>query len=121
MITRRIVSSLLVLLLSVTGVLGVWNGLDDFRNAKTTWQRAVSASVFLYGVAAFVAIAGILKRRKWGLLFVSVWGVSCIFAAFGGTLFYGETDVRTAILAGASVLLVAGPLLWVAAWLIRSP
>lgn len=99
----RIAAALLPLL---TGLLGLYNNINDWRQAETFGQHLVGLGVIIYGplgIAAAVAI--LLRHRRARLLLLSFSVIACIVAGLAPVV-WGGAPVFSAIfsLFGAGVL-----------------
>jgi peptidoglycan/LPS O-acetylase OafA/YrhL len=113
---RMIALALSLALLLVTGVVGIYNGITERSTGATTWQKSVTAGVFLYGLLGLVSAYGLARRRKWSVPAVISWGVVITYVAAVASVAYTEKDAHwsTALAAGAASALIAVGVVWTA-------
>lgn len=106
---RTIAWVLAILALLATGALGIYNGLTEWGDAQTGWQRAVTGGVVVYGVLGLAAGIGLARRRRWSYKLAIAWGVVVTFVGGGAVLAYGGADasVGAAVSAGAAGAAIA--------------
>lgn len=111
---RRIARILALLVLAATGVLGIQNGVREWTNPYTPFQRAVYAGVVLYGVLGLAAVYGVIRRRAWSVRVVMAWGVAITYVSATAAMAYGGPDVTpvAAIASGLGGGLIAAFVIW---------
>jgi hypothetical protein len=111
---RRIVWVLMLLLLSLTGALGVYNGISEWGDPHTPLQRSVTVSVFLYGIAGLAGAYGLVLRRRWSVWAAVMWGMATTYAGTVATIAYGGRDATpgAALVAGTACVLIAAATIW---------
>lgn len=118
---RKIAFALSLLVLIVTGVLGIYNASNEWRGGSTAWQRSVTAGEVLYGVLGLATAYGMIRRRPWTVGTVVAWGVAVIYVPGVAVMAYGgkEATLGSALLASAMSALIAVGIVWTAK--VRSP
>jgi hypothetical protein len=113
-VARKIVWFVAIALLLITGALGIYNGLNEWRGAGTTLQKSVTASVFIYGLLGITGATGMIARQRWSVWVVMAWAVAITWAAGVSVIAYGGKDVTalTAIAAGISAAIIALVVIW---------
>lgn len=111
---RKIAFVLSLLLLLVTGVLGIYNGITEWPEAITPVQQSVTGGVFLYGVFGLVTAYGLVRRRPWTLAFAVAWAVCVTYVPGMAVMAYGGEDaiLSSAIAASVGSAIVALGVLW---------
>ena len=100
---RRIAWALAILLLLVSGVLGVYNGSTEWADARTALQRSVTGGVLLYGVLGLVTGVGLLRRQRWSLPLAIAWGVVVTYVPGAAVMAYGGPDATPGAALAASL------------------
>jgi hypothetical protein len=99
--------------LGVTGVIGVYNGVTEWKDAVTPLQKCVTAGVILYGVLGIPGAVGLILRKRWTLPVVLLWGVIVTFVPGAAVLAYAPDGTWGAALpASISAALVAAGVAW---------
>jgi len=113
---RKIAFALSLLVLIVTGVLGIYNGSNEWRGASTGWQQSVTAGEFVYGVLGLATAYGMIRRRWWTVGAAIAWAVGVIYVPGVAVMAYGGKDatLRSALLASAMSALIALGIIWTA-------
>jgi hypothetical protein len=108
------VLSLLVLL--VTGVDGIHNGVTEWGDAHTRMQQSVTIGVFLYGVLGVITAFGLFRRRRWSIGTAICWGVAVTYVPGVAVMAYGGNDaiMSSAITASGASALIAALVIWTA-------
>jgi hypothetical protein len=118
---------LAMLLLSVTGVLGLYNGISELNDPITGLQRSVNVAVLLYGALGLLAAVGMARRRAWavpaaiGWTLASAWAGSVASFAFHDPGFKEAATLAGAITACVGILAVGAFVVWKARSAIRTP
>lgn len=116
---RSIARAVAILMLAGTGVMGIYNGVDEWTNPYTPFQRAVWCGVVLYGVLGLLGVYGVIRRRRWSDRVVISWGVAITFVSGTAALAYAGAD---AMVVGAIAAFVGGALIAAfVAWAARAP
>ena len=103
---------LALVVLFVSGALGLANGLREWPHAGTLGQQTVTGGVLLYGIFGVAAGIGLLRRRAWALPLTIVWAVIVTYVPGAAVHYYagaeaGDVAVLTAsVSAGVVALLV---------------
>lgn len=105
-----------LLLLAVTGALGLYNGVTEHLESPTALQLSVRAGVFAYGVLGWIAAWGMLRGRAWSSRAAAGWGVVITFVAATAVLAYAneEATVGGSIGAGLATAIIAAAVVWTA-------
>jgi hypothetical protein len=113
-VSRGIARIIAILLLVVTGGLGIYNGVMERTNSYNVFQRSVYAAVVLYGVLGLIGAYGSIRGRSWRNRFVIMWGVAITFVSSTAALAYGgpEVSVAAAIASGLGGALIAVFVVW---------
>ena len=115
------VLSLIVLLL--TGCLGLTNGLTEWRDAHTMLQKTVTGGVLLYGILGLVTAFGLMRRARWSLWTALAWGVVVTYVASTAAIAYAGTSatVGGAVAGGVASAFIAAGVAWAASISTRPP
>jgi uncharacterized membrane protein (DUF2068 family) len=116
MMGRTIAWVISLILLLFTGVVGVYNGLTEWGEGRTTMQHSVTAGVFLYGILGLVTAFGLFRRRRWSVGTAIAWTLAVTYVPGVAVMVYGEEGaiLSSAIAASAGSLLVALAVVWTA-------
>jgi hypothetical protein len=111
---RRIVWVLVMLLLGLTGALGVYNGISEWNDPHTSLQQSVTVAVLLYGIAGLAGTYALALRRGWSVWAAVAWGVCTTYAGTVATIAYGGSDGSSgaALAAGLACVLIAAATIW---------
>ena len=111
---RRIVRVLLMLLLGLTGAIGIYNGVSEWSDPHTALQQSVTVFVFLYGVAGLAGAYGLALRRRWSVRAAVAWGVCTTYAGTVATIAYGGADASpgAALAAAVACVSIAAATIW---------
>lgn len=106
------VLSLLVLLL--TGVVGVYNGLSEWGEGRTALQHLVTVGVLLYGSFGLLSAYGLARRRSWSRKAVIGWAICVTYVPGLAVMVYGGKDalLGSAIAASAGSAVIAAGVIW---------
>jgi hypothetical protein len=99
-----------ILLLVITGVLGVQNGIADWPDAQTAMQRSVAGGSVLYGILGLAAAVGLALRRRWSFPLVLAWGIVVTYVPGAAVMAYAPDGTWAAALtaSGATALIAMG-------------
>jgi hypothetical protein len=99
-----------ILLLGVTGVLGVNNSISEWPDAQTPLQKSVMIGVFLYGVFGIAGAVGLALRKRWSYVPVLAWGIAVTYVPAAAVLAYAPDGNWASALPGsvASGLIAVG-------------
>jgi hypothetical protein len=111
----RVAWILSLAVLGCTGVLGIYNGVTEWRGASTPFQQSITAGVFLYGVLGLAAFAGLLRRERWAVRTSLAYAIVVTYVAGGAVMAYGDADAST-----GSVLAAAASAALIAAGIVRT-
>ena len=114
---RSIARIIAVLLLGITGAIGILNAFDEWANPYSLFQRAVYFGVVSYGVLGLVGAYGVIRRRGWRHRIVLAWALAITLVSGTAALAYGGSDVTpiaaiAAIAAGAGGALIGAFVVW---------
>ena len=118
---RKVGWALAIVLMFATGAVGLYNGVREFNDPVTAWQRSVNVAVLCYGVLGLIAAIGLFSRRRFALpatvgwALASMWAGSVASFAFGDPEFK-EPGTRAGVFAAAVSILVVGSLV---TWIVR--
>lgn len=109
-IGRKIGWLISILLLAITGVLGVQNGIADWPDATTPLQKSVTGGVFLYGVLGLASAVGLALRRRWTFPLVVAWAIVLTYVPGTAVMAYAPDGTWGAALtaSGATALIALG-------------
>jgi hypothetical protein len=112
--SRRIARIAAILLLVVTGVLGVYNGVIERSDARTPLQGSVNVGVLSYGVLGLAGAYGALRRRGWVVWIVSAWAILITYVSGTAALAFAGADasVLGAVSAAVSAALIGAFVVW---------
>ncbi len=112
--SRRIGSVLSLLVLLVTGALGVYHGVDDLSDVTTPFQYSVTIGVILYGLLGLAAGTLLALRHRWSVPVAVAWAVVVTFVASTAALAYAGEDatVLGAVFGGIGSALVGAAVVW---------
>ncbi|HEY0527729.1 MAG TPA: hypothetical protein VGD02_02785 [Gemmatimonadaceae bacterium] len=113
---KRVAWILSLAVLAFTGILGIYNGVTEWRDVRTVFQQSVTAGVFVYGVLGLAAFVGLLRREPWAVLVTLAYAVVVTYVAGGAVMAYGDADasVAAALAAGAGTAVIAAAIVWIA-------
>ncbi|MFN2635799.1 MAG: hypothetical protein ABR585_02070 [Gemmatimonadaceae bacterium] len=105
---------LCLLLLLVTGAIGIYNGVTEWGEGKRLLQHSVTVGVFLYGVFGLSAAAGLFRRERWALWSTIVWGLMISYVPPAAIIAYagGRPAIGSAIATGAGCAVIALGVIW---------
>jgi hypothetical protein len=114
MMGRKIAFALSLLVLLFTGVIGIYNGITEWRDAGTSMQRSVTAGVFLYGVFGLATAYGLVRRRRWTFASGIAWAICVTYVPGVAVMAYGGEDaiLGSAIAASGGSALIAAGIVW---------
>lgn len=107
---------LAVLVLLLTGGLGVNNGVTEWPDAHTALQRSVTGGVLVYGLVGIAAGAGLALRKRWSVGLALAWAILITYVSGAAVVGYGGEDapVAAAIPASLASALIGGLVTWAA-------
>lgn len=104
-----------VLLLLVSGVTALRNGVNEFAQAATLGQRFATASELAHGLASWVVLAAIAAGSASAVPLAIVWAVLITITAATAAVAWGGAGLG----AGAAAAVIMAALSGLAVWLIR--
>jgi uncharacterized membrane protein YjfL (UPF0719 family) len=116
LIFRKIAWILSLAVLLLTGVLGVYNGLTEWGEWRTTMQQSVTVGVLLYGLLGLITALGLLQRRRWSVVTGFAWAVAVTYVPGVAVTAYGGegATMLSAIAASGVTALIAVGVIWTA-------
>ncbi len=102
----------IVVVLGATGWLGLTDGWNLTRTAVTMGQRVATGTQLAYGFFGLLALAGVLMRRRWALVPLTLWGLSVTATAALAPVVWGGSGWQAALGGGAGAAVVAALVLW---------
>jgi len=118
---RKLAFAISGVLLLTTAYLGIRNGVTEWSDAHTFWQRTVTGGVLLYGVLALAACVGLAARKRWSYVVTLVWGAVVTYVAATAVVAYGDGSVGAAAAAGGSTAVATGLIAWAVRVATRAP
>lgn len=114
---RRVARALALLILLITGVLGLYNGVTERSGARSALQSSVTIGVLLYGLLGLASAYGVVRQRAWSVWSVTAWAVVVTYVSGTAALAYGGDDVTmvTALASGLAGALIGAFVLWATA------
>ncbi|HEX6628593.1 MAG TPA: hypothetical protein VF105_11580 [Gemmatimonadaceae bacterium] len=111
---RKVAFALSLVVLLVTGVLGVYNGSTEWGEGETPLQHSVTVGVFVYGVFGLLTAYGLIRRRRWSLKTAIVWAICVSYVPGFAVMAYADKDATpgSAIAASAGGALIALGVIW---------
>jgi hypothetical protein len=111
---RSIARIIAILLLGITGAIGISNAFDEWANPYSLFQRIVYLGVVSYGVLGLAGAYGVIRRRGWSRHVVLAWAVAITFVSATAAIAYGGPEVTAiaAIAAGAGAALIGAFVVW---------
>jgi hypothetical protein len=100
--------------LVVTGVLGVYNGITEWREGQTAMQQSVTVGVLLYGILGLITAFGLFQRRAWSVGTSIAWAIAVTYVPGVAVTAYGGDGgtMLSAIAASAVSGLIAAGVVW---------
>ncbi len=112
---QRFARWLVVVLLGVTGALGLYNGIDEWDVARSPLQRTVTVCVFLYGLFGVLAAAGLIRRARWAVWAAVGWALAVTYAGGLAAIAYAPEATAGGALASAIASALIGVFaVWIA-------
>ena len=111
-----------VLLLIVSGWLGLSNGLRELSDTFTPFQRTVSTGVLIYGILGIAGAIALIARWRSAVWFTTAWAVVVTFVASTAAHAYAGEDATLvgAIAGGLGTALIGFGVVWCARSVTRS-
>ena len=95
-----------LLLPLVTGILGLLNGLGDWREATTPLQQVAAIGVIAYGPLGVLAAAALSNGHRWWRPLLRVWAVALILTGAVSSAAWGTPPAEMSLRAGISIALM---------------
>ncbi|HUQ99076.1 MAG TPA: hypothetical protein VM166_06440 [Gemmatimonadaceae bacterium] len=111
---RKTAYFLALALLAFTGVVGIYNGIDEWGDPTNAVQESVLIGVLAYGLLGLVGVYGVVRRERWRTYAVAAWGIAVTYVPGAAVMAYTEEGVAvgSAIAASGAAALVAAFVLW---------
>ena len=110
---RKIAWYVSLVVLAITGVLGVYNGITEWGDGDTAFQQSVTVGVLIYGIFGLITTYGLLRRQRWSLLTAAVWAICVIYVpGFAVMAYDNEASLGSALTASGASTLIAVGVLW---------
>ena len=94
---------LALIVLLVTGALGLSNGVRQLPYTATFGQMTVAVGVLLYGILGIAAAVGLLRRRAWSLPLTIAWAVIVTYVPGAAVHYYGGEEAGSVAALSASI------------------
>jgi hypothetical protein len=117
---RKVGWILAIILLLVTGFVGLLNGVRELRDMPSRLQLTVTCGVLLYGLLGIVAGVGLARRRPWSVTASIAWAVVLTYVATVASFAYSDPTfsqsgtIAGTIGAGVSTALIGAAVVWAA-------
>ena len=112
---QRLARWLVVVLLALSGALGLYNGIDEWNVARSPLQRTVTICVFLYGLFGVLAAAGLIRRARWAVWAAAGWALAVTYAGGLAAIAYApEATAGGALAAAIASALIGVFAVWIA-------
>jgi hypothetical protein len=117
---RKAAWILAIVLIGITGALGLYNGPRDLGDGVTPLQKSVSIAVTLYGVFGVTGAIGLARRRRWSVTVIAAWALAVMYAAtiasfaFHDPAFSEEGTLAGVIGASVSTAVIGALMIWAA-------
>ena len=113
---RKVAWVLSLLMLFVSGAVGLLSGTRDLSAALTPLQRSVTIGVLLYGVAGVIGGVALAARHRSASWLAAVWGAVVTYVASVAAIAYAGADatVGGAVASGVGSALIAAGVIWTA-------
>ena len=79
-----------IVLLLVTGFLGIANGIRERGDAQTGLQQSVWFAVTLYGMLGMLGTVGLIRRRPWTVTVTTAWAMAATYAGTVASFAYSD-------------------------------
>jgi hypothetical protein len=119
---RKAAWILAVILLLVTGCVGLMNAAREWDDASSALQRTVWFGVLLYGFLGVAGGIGLALRRRWSVGVAAAWALAVTWAGTVASFaFHDPTFSQSGTLAGTVAALISLALIgWFVVWAARS-
>jgi len=111
---RKLWLVLPVLLLLLSGVTGLRDGLAEYREASTFGQRFATVTELAYGVVGWAALAALLAGSRWTATLLFVWAALVTGTGAVAAVAWGGQSLATGAVAAVAVAAVCGLAVWLA-------
>jgi len=89
---QRVAWWLSLIVLLVTGVTGLVNGIPERGEAEDVLQLSIAYGVVAYGVLGMLAAYGLWRRKSWAVLAGVLWAVVVTYVASMAAVAYAPDD-----------------------------
>lgn len=117
---RKAARWIAIVLLGLTGVLGLMNAATEVSDATTKLQSSVTFAVALYGVFGLLGAVGLIRRRPWSVTVAAAWTLAIMYAgsvasfAFHDPTFQQKGTLAGVLASGIFCALIGGFVIWAA-------
>jgi hypothetical protein len=111
---RKVGWALSLVVLFLSGSLGLSNGVRELTDALTPFQRAVSIGVLVYGVLGVVGGVALAARHPSSAWLATMWGIVVTYVASFAAIAYAGADATVvgAVASGLGSALIAAGVIW---------
>ena len=124
---RKAAWILAIVVIGLTGLVGLYEGPRDIGGAETTLQKSVSIAVTLYGLFGVLGAIGLARRKPWSVPVVAAFALAVMYAAtiasfaFHDPTISQEGTLAGVIGAGVSTAVFGALMVWAARSATRLP
>jgi hypothetical protein len=113
---RRLAWWLSLAVLVATGILGLYNGVSEWRLAHGALQQSVTLGVIVYGVFGAVAAVALVRGSRHARILSMIWGVTVVYVSGVASIAYGggEPSIVGAVMAALGSAAIASGVVWTA-------
>jgi hypothetical protein len=111
---RKIVHWLALGILAFTGVVGIYNGINEWGDPTTVFQQSVLIGVLVYGVSGLLTVFGLLRRARWMMYAAVTWAIAVTYVPGAAVMAYAKegSSHGSAVAASVGAALIAAFVLW---------
>ena len=103
-----------VILLLLTAWLGMVEGSNGYRSARTSGQHVAAVTQLSYGAAAVLCLVALYLRARWAPAALTAWVVTLTATATLAPIVWADAGILSGLLAGMATAAVAGLASWCA-------
>jgi FtsH-binding integral membrane protein len=113
---KRIAWVLSLAAFSVTGVLGIYNGVTEWPDTRTLLQKSVDIGVLIYGFLGVAGLIALFRRERSSVAVALAWTIVVTYVSGAAVLAYRDpdTNVGAAVAAAAGSALIGAGIIWTA-------
>ena len=112
---QRFARWMIVVLLALTGALGLYDGIHEWHAARSPLQRTVTICILLYGLFGILAAVGMIRRSRWAVWAAAGWALALTYAGGLAAIAYApEATAGGALVAGIASALIGVFAVWIA-------